>query len=200
MSEEKFRQIEKLLGRELSDADKERLRRIKDVLQISAHDAVWDLLAAMEYQRVYYEELPAKIATASAEILRGLSAAADKEVAAAQDRLAESVAEQAKNLSVRVNLVSLLPMGLTALVCLLLYGSLLLWAGFRIGSGQAHPPDFLLRMPSGILMGGLCIAGGGFLGIHAAKAFAEGKKGGRKPALTALVMLLAGGVVFGLAL
>jgi hypothetical protein len=198
MSEEKFRQIEKLLGRELSDDDKERLRRIKDVLHISDRDALWDLLAAMEYQKVYYEELPAKIAGASAEILRGLSAAADKGVAAAQDRLAESVAEQAKKMSVRVNLA--LPMGLTALVCLLLYGSLLLWAGFRIGSGQTHPPDFLLRMPSGILMGGLCIAGGGFLGIHAAKAFAEGKKGGRKPALAALVMLLAGGVVFGLAM
>jgi hypothetical protein len=41
MSEEKFRQIGKLLGRELSGDDKERLRRIKDVLHISDHDAVW---------------------------------------------------------------------------------------------------------------------------------------------------------------
>jgi hypothetical protein len=200
MIEEKFRQIEKLLGRELSGEDKERLRRIKDMLKISDHDAFWDMLSAMEYQRVYYEELPAKIAGASAEILKGFSAAADKEVAAAQSRLVESVIEQAKKLSVRINLVSLLPAGLSALVCLLLYGSLLLWAGLRIGSGQAHPPDLLLRMPSGILMGGLCLAGGGFLGIHAAKVFAEGKKGGCKPALAALVMLLAGGIVFGLAL
>jgi hypothetical protein len=61
MEEGKFKQIEKLLGRELSAEDKERLHRIKDVLHISDHDAVWDLPAAMEYQRVYYEELPAKI-------------------------------------------------------------------------------------------------------------------------------------------
>jgi uncharacterized membrane protein YedE/YeeE len=55
-------------------------------------------------------------------------------------------------------------------------------------------------MPSGIIMGGLCIAGGGCIGTYAAKVFAEGKKDGHKPALAALVMLLAGGVVFGLAL
>jgi hypothetical protein len=69
MSKEKLGQIEKLLGRELSVEGKERLRRIKDVLKIDDKDAFWDLLAAMEYQRVYYEALPAKITAASAEIL-----------------------------------------------------------------------------------------------------------------------------------
>ncbi|MDR2124319.1 MAG: hypothetical protein LBP38_04960 [Desulfovibrio sp.] len=70
-----------------------------------------------------------------------------------QGRLAESVAEQAKKLSVRINLASLPPMGLTALICLLLYGNLLMWAGFRIGSGQASPPDLLLCLPARIRAG-----------------------------------------------
>jgi hypothetical protein len=110
------------------------------------------------------------------------------------------MAEQARKLSVRINLVSLLPMGLTALVCLLFYGSLLLWSGFCVGSDRAQPPDFLLRMPSGLLMGGLFLAGGVFLGVHAAKEFSEGRTGWRKRMLTALAMLVPGGIVLSLAL
>jgi hypothetical protein len=199
MNAAKIKRLEKLLERELSEKEIARLRRIKDVLEIDDHDSFWDILTAMEYQRFFYEELPAKIAAASADIFAGLSAAAEKEVGHAQSRLTESVAEQAKKLSVRINLVSLLPMGLLALVCLLAYGSLLLWAGFSIGSGQAHPPTFLLKMPSGVLMGGLCLAGGIFCGVCAAKEFSEGVKGWRKWMLMALTLLVSGGVVFSLA-
>ncbi|MDR2819075.1 MAG: hypothetical protein LBB60_00880 [Desulfovibrio sp.] len=47
-------------------------------------------------------------------------------------------AELAQKLAVRVNMATLLPMGLTALVSLLAYGSLMLWTGFRTGSGHPH--------------------------------------------------------------
>jgi hypothetical protein len=200
MNAAKIRQIETLLNRELAPQEIERLRRIKDTLHIAADDAMWDILAAMEYQRTYYEELPAKIAGASEEIIRGISAAAEKEVAHAQSRLAESVMEQAKKMSVRINVVSILPLGLFALVSLLAFGSLLLWAGWRIGSGQAHPPELLLRVPTGMVMGGLCVAGGIFLGACAAKEFSEGHSGWRKRMLTALAFLLPGAGVFSFAL
>ncbi|MDR2819946.1 MAG: hypothetical protein LBB60_05400 [Desulfovibrio sp.] len=65
-------------------------------------------------------------------------------------------------------------MGLLALVWLLAYGSLMLWTGFRTGSGQVHDPVWILRMPSGVLMGGLLLGGGLFLGVHAAGEFADG--------------------------
>jgi 1,4-dihydroxy-2-naphthoate octaprenyltransferase len=81
---------------------------------------------------------------------------------AAQARLVDSVVEQAKKLSVKINSANLLPMGIAAFVCSLAYVSLLLWVGFRIGSGQAHPPAMLLRMPFGMLMGGLCFGQGYF--------------------------------------
>jgi hypothetical protein len=200
MNTERITRLEKLLNRELSAGEKERLRRIQDTLQISDEDALWDALTAMEYQRTYYEELPQKIATASTDILRGISDAAEAEARRAQGKLAESVAELAQKLAVRINMATLLPMSLTALVCLLFFGSLSMWAGFCIGSGRVYPPDFLLRMPSGILIGGLCLGGGIFLGAQAAREFSEGKKVWRKRMIAAVAMLIPGSVVFGLAL
>jgi hypothetical protein len=199
MSADAITRIEKLRGQKLSEEETTRLRGIGAALNLRPDDAVWDILAAMEYQRVFYQELPEKIAGASTEILRGFSVAAEKEASAAQARLADSVVEQAKRLSVKINYASLLPMGMTALVCLLAYGSLLLWAGFCIGSGRVHPPELLLRMPSGILMGGLCLAGGVFLGIRAAQHFAGAEKGWCKSLLIALAFLAAGGVLFSFA-
>ncbi|MDR3211548.1 MAG: hypothetical protein LBU79_06495 [Planctomycetota bacterium] len=73
-----------------------------------------------------------------------------------------------------------------------------MWAGFRIGSGQAHPPAMLLQMPSGILMGGLCVAAGLFLSMCAAKEFAEEDKNWWKRMLATLALLVLGGAVFNL--
>ena len=70
-----------------------------------------------------------------------------------------------------------------------------MWAGFRLGSGQAYSPEWLLRVPSGFLMAGLCVAGGLFLGVHAAREFAEGIKGWKK-LLFALGLLIPGTVFF----
>ena len=198
MNAERITRLEKLLNRELSAEEKERLRRIQDTLQISAEDSLWDILAAMEYQRAYYEELPAKIAAASTDILQGFSEAADREAARARRHLAESVAELAQKLAARINMATLLPMGLAALVSLLAYGSLMLWAGFRIGSGRAHDPAWIPRMPSGLLMGGLLLGGGLFLGLHAAKEFADGGGEWKKRMLAALAMLIAGATLAGL--
>jgi hypothetical protein len=50
---------------ELSEEETARLRGIGDALNLSPDDAVWDILAAMEYRRVFYEELPEKIAQAA---------------------------------------------------------------------------------------------------------------------------------------
>jgi cell division protein ZapA (FtsZ GTPase activity inhibitor) len=182
------------------DGEKERLRRIRDTLHIADEDSLWDILTAMEYQRAYYEELPAKIAAASTEILQSLSVAAEKEAGRAQHLLAESVAEQAKRLSLRINMERLLTMGLGALACLLAYGSLSMWAGFHMGSGHAQSPVWLLRVPSGVLMGGLFLAGGLFLGVRAGSEFAEVGKGWKKSMAFALAMLVAGGVIVSLAL
>jgi hypothetical protein len=198
MKADRIKRLERLLERKLSAEEKERLHTIGRVLGIADNDALWDVVSALEYQRAYYEELPQKIAAASTEILQGIAAAAEAEARQAQGRLAESVADLAHKLAVRINLSSLLPMGLCALVCLLVYGSLTMWAGYQIGSGQAQEPVWILRMPAGVLMGGLAVACALFLGVHAAKEFAEGGREWRKKLLITLAAMVAGGVLTGL--
>ena len=199
MNKEKIGHIEKLLGRELSEEEQERLARIQDILGIADNDALWDILIALEYQRAFYETLPEKISGASGAILAQFSAAADKEIAHAQSRLAEAVVEHAKTLSTKMRLSALVTPGLGALVALLLYGCLLMWAGYCIGAGglqnQTQPLAMLLRMPAGVLIGGLCFSGGIFAGVMAAKDFAAGFKGWKKWGVQALVFLVSGTVV-----
>jgi len=200
MKTEQINRLEKLFGRELSDEQKERLGRIASVLGLDDDDSMWEIIASMEYQRVYYEDLPKKIAAASQEIVQGFSVAAEKEMGRAQSLLAERVAEQAKKMSQRLNVEALLPMGLAAIICLLAYGCLTMWAGFRLGSGQGYSPEWLLRMPSGFLMAGLLMAGGVYLGIDAAKEYAEDGKGWKRKTLIVLAMLAPGGIFASLAL
>lgn len=76
-------------------------------------------------------------------------------------------------------------MGLFALICLLAYGSLMLWAGFRIDTGRDIPLALLLHMPSGWLISGLCLVAGVFCGWGAATEFAEGEKGWWRKGITA---------------
>ena len=198
MDATKFERLERLLDRELSDGEKERLRRIQDTLGIKDNDGMWDVIIALEYQRKYYDELPEKITLAATEIFKELSIAAEKEVALAQSRLAEGVVEQAKKLSLKTHISSWFAWGGLALFLLLLYGALLLWAGYCMGSGQTHPPALVLRMPVGIIMAGLCVTGGFFLGAMAAKSFANGHAGWKKWGLYAVGLLLPGGILFAL--
>lgn len=197
MDAEHVARLERLLGRGLSAEEKERLRRIKDTLQIADNDALWDIITAMEYQREYYDELPKKIAGAAMEIFDGLSRATEKEVALAQGRLVESVAknvtDQAEKLSMKSHLHTMLLWGALTFFLLLLYGSLLMWAGYGIGSRQTQPPALLLIMPVGVVAGALCFCCGIFFGILAAKKFSEGEAAWRKLLAVALGCFLPGG-------
>lgn len=186
----------KACGRELSEAEAARLREVGNKLNLRDDDALWPLLAAMEYQRIYYEALPEKIAGASRTIMAGMAAAAEKETAAAQARLTDSVVEEARNLASKIQFGKLVPMWLFALICLLAYGSLMLWAGFRIDTGRDVPLAAVLHMPSGWLISGLCLATGVFCGTLSAMSFAEAEKVWHKKGLVALFFLMLGGIIF----
>lgn len=186
MNKEKIIRLERILERNLSAQEVERLQRIQDVMGISDNDGLWDVITALEYQRNFYDVLPEKIAQATADIFKELSVAAEKEVALAHGRLAEGVVEQAKKLSLKVHAQTWLLWGALALGLLLLYGSLLLWAGYSIGSGQAQPPALLLlKMPVGLVIGVLGFVCGIALGVLAARDFAEAEKGWWKKGITA---------------
>ena len=180
MDAEKLSRLERLLERKLSSEEKERLHRVQDAFGISDNDALWELITAMEYQRKYYDELPGKISQAATEIFSGLSQAAQNEVALAQGKLAESVVKHAERLSWESHIRTLLMWGTLALVFLLLHGSLLMWLGFQIGSGQTQPPVMLLRMPVGFVLAGIGLFGGILFGTYAARSFSEGNPGWKK--------------------
>lgn len=123
----------------------------------------------------------------------GMAAAAEKETAAAQAKLTDSVVKEAQNLASKIQYGKLVPMWLLALICLLAYGSLMLWAGFRIDMGRDMPLTAVLHMPSGWLISGLCLAAGVFCGITAANKFAIGNSRWLHPLLTSTAFFLLGG-------
>ena len=195
MSADAITRIEQTRGRKFTVAEAARLREIGSSLSLRDDDAVWSILAALEYQRTCYEALPEKIAGASKDVLQGITLAAEKETAAAQAKLTKSVVEQAQKLSVELNYATLLPMGIAALVCVLAFGSLTMWAGYCLGSKRIQDMALMLRMPSGFLMAGLCLAGGLFLGVCAARQNIEEEKGWWKIGVAALMMFSVGVVV-----
>lgn len=192
MNTEQIRRIETMMDRALSAAEKERLGRIQATLGVADNDALWDVLAALEFQRTFYNDLPQQIGATATEILQGIALAAEKEAAAAQSRLADCVVEQAKRLSTKINYATLLPMVVAALVCMMLFGSLLLWAGYCLGSRQVHEMFWILRMPSGLLTAGLTLAGGLFMAVLAAKDFSVEGKRWWKLTLVTLAMMVSG--------
>ena len=196
MSMDDMIDLGKACGRKLSEAEAARLREVGSRLNLREDDALWPLLAALEYQRVYYEALPEKIAAASKTIMDGMAVAAEKETAAAQARLTDSVVREAQNLASKIQYDRLAPMGLLALICLLAYGSLMLWAGFRIDTGRDMPLAAFFQMPSGWLISGLCLAVGVFCGVLSAKGFAEAKKGWRGMGLIAICTIVIATLLF----
>ena len=200
MSMDSMIDLGKACGRELSEAEAARLREAGSRLNLREDDALWPLLAAMEYQRIYYEALPEKIAGASRAIMDGMAAAAEKETAAAQARLTDSVVQEAQNLASKIQYGKLVPMWLLALICLLAYGSLMLWAGFRIDTGRDMPLAAVFQMPSGWLICGLSLVAGVFLCALSGKTFSVGGKGWWKTAALAMGFIMTGAVIFTLLL
>ena len=195
MSMDSVIDLGKACGRKLSEAEAVRLREIGNSLNLREDDALWPLLAAMEYQRIYYEALPEKIAGASRAIMDGMTVAAEKETAAAQARLTDSVVKEAQNLASKIQYAKLVPMGLFALICLLAYGSMMLWAGFRIDTGRDVPLALLLHMPSGWLICGQSFVAGVFLCALSGKTFSVGGKGWWKTVALAMGFIMTSAVI-----
>ena len=105
--------------------------------------------------------------------------------------------EYAKTLSTKMKISALVIPGFGALASWLLYGCLLIWAGYCLGAGglqnQTQPLAMLLRMPAGVLIGGLCLSGGIFSGVMAAKDFAAEYGGWKKWGMWGAGMVIAGG-------
>ena len=186
--------LDKACGRELSEAEAARLRELGKSLNLREDDALWPLLAAMEYQRIYYEALPEKIAGASRAIMDGMATAAEKETAAAQARLTDSVVREARNLASRIQLGKIFSLAIAAIIGLFGYSALCMWAGFQLGVREVRPIYEILLIPWAPIGCACCTLIGVIYGVYAMKkAVAEEKYG--KLHLLASVLLISGGLI-----
>ena len=197
MDAEKVARLEKLLARELTPEERERFSRIQDLFGIANNDALWDIIIAMEYQRAFYENIPQEISQNVELTCERIKEIAENEVAIAQSTLAQTVVEQARKLSTKMNFTEVVSWGAFMLIASFLAGATLMWAGYSIGSGQTHPPAIILRMPVGIVAAALSLGCGVFLMVQCAKEYAEGHRN-VKALIFAAAFIVPGAVLISL--
>jgi hypothetical protein len=92
-----------LLGRQPSDAERVRLYRVRDALDLKKNDALWLLLIALEHYQTQYEKIPSAIADTAKDTLAHFKATADAtvkaSVEAAKADLAKAVAASTKEVA-----------------------------------------------------------------------------------------------------
>lgn len=168
--------IERMRGKSLTAEEKDMFLRMKDELGCGDEDALWQVVAVLEFQKIFYLELPKKITDQTKKIMAEISTTAANEVAIAQGKLVESVVEQAKVLSIKYRLSTIIILALGALALFLMVGSLMMWAGYQIGSGRAQPPEFMFQMPTGVVIGILMVGMAVVFCRWAAFAYSEEEK------------------------
>jgi len=89
----------KLLGRQPSDDEKQKLYRVKDALHLDNDDALWLVLIALQHYQTLYEQIPGAIDKVAVDILRGFRITAEATAKAANESakadLSKAVAEVA---------------------------------------------------------------------------------------------------------
>ena len=181
-----IKHLERMRGSKVTREEYHRLTMMQQALNLQDDDAVWMLFLAMEYQKVYYEQLPKKITDSTSELLRRVRETADREAANAQNRLIQSVIEQTEKLTARVHIMPLMPIYLLIILCLMAFGSVTYWAGLNAGLGRPLPLETVLDIPAGIVLGCMTLTAIAFcIGISFWK-IAYDQKGWLTPMVTAL--------------
>jgi hypothetical protein len=77
--------FEKLLDRQPTDGERQRLYRARAALNIKPTDAVWTLLMMLEHYQTMYEEIPRQIAEAARNATETIRATAEAQAKAARE-------------------------------------------------------------------------------------------------------------------
>jgi hypothetical protein len=97
----------KLLGRQPSDAERQKLYVVRDALGLKNNDALWLVLMALQHYQTQYETIPAAISQAASDTLKDLKSAADASMQASAEAakadLAEAVANAAQKVAVNTS-------------------------------------------------------------------------------------------------
>jgi hypothetical protein len=127
----------KLLGRQATDKERERLYRVRDALGMRENDAFWYIVMILEFYDSLYLSYPARM-TEAAEVAieraRGaFEAAAVAETARVRGLLADEVARRAAA-KPGMELGGVLALAGAALAIVVLFGALCVSAGWALGS------------------------------------------------------------------
>jgi hypothetical protein len=174
----------KLLGRQATQAEGERLHRLRNVLGLRDNDAFWSIVMALEHYDSFFRAYPAQLSEATERALENVraacAAAAAQEVAAVQRALAEKVAETSVTIARKL---AERPLGLhrvtAALAAVVAFGGLCVHAGYALaapgrpfwmrssddGSGMARALTGVLSVPAGWMMFALLVPGA----VHGAR-------------------------------
>lgn len=192
MNTEKIKQLEEILGRQLSESEINRLERIKRTLAIRDDDALWDILVALEYHHDYCEKLPEKIAQITLENNSEFLKVAQKELSKTyKENSSDPHSGNPRNKEVRL-------IGLSVfLIVLLLYGAGSMWAGYALGTGKLLTPLTILVMPVGYVIGVLFLPASVYCGRQGILALVNGqKKLGARHSAVALFFFVTGVLLF----
>ena len=144
----------KLVGRQASQHERERLYRLRDALGMHDNDAFWSIVMALEHYdsffRAYPEQLSAETRRCMEEARAAFALAAEREAAHVHRILSEKVAqtsvEIARRLADRPIGVHWVATGLAAVVAL---GSLCVVAGYNLATASRLPWVAAEQRPGG---------------------------------------------------
>ena len=139
--------MKKFCDGKLTPEQEARVREVAVRLQIREDDAVWQLLEAMEYQRIFYEKLPKHIEDTSGKLLKNIKEAAEAEVAKSKTELTKSVVQETRYLASKIQWSEVLPLLIVGIIRMFAYTALSMWAGFQLGAGEIRPIRDVLLIP-----------------------------------------------------
>lgn len=132
--------FEKLIGRQATPQEVERLHRVRDALGLRDNDALWLILIALESYDGLYRRYPEVIATqlrSAMEEQRGCAAAmVEQETKHALSRLADAVARGSEEVAARAVQAQRLHALSMAALTLFAFGGLCTVLGYVLGSGR----------------------------------------------------------------
>jgi hypothetical protein len=168
----------KVLGRQPSDKERERLHRVRDALGLRENDAFWFIVMTLEHYDSLYESYPGRMAQAAEEAVARARGAFEAAAVAESARVRRLLAEEIGRVAAKAG------GGLERYVAVLgalvasavVFGAICMAAGAALGggSGRLLTPAVggvgwqivsgVLRMPAGWMAFGLLVPGLAHLG------------------------------------
>ncbi|MBU2709327.1 hypothetical protein KCM76_25250 [Zooshikella marina] len=142
--------FEKLLLRQPSEKEIKRLYRIKDTLNLSDNDALWEILIALESYETLYRRIPTQISSHTSKVLNDINETvqlvAEAETKKALNSLTSAVTQTSNNLADKLTDAKRWQIWGVTSIGITLFGALCIFIGYVLGSGKL--PFWALKTPS----------------------------------------------------